>query len=565
MKTILITGSKGQLGIALREYYQDKKEYQLICTDIDEIDISNYENTHKVITKARPDIIINCAAFTNVDKSEIKTQLVQEINVTGVKNICLVAKEINAVVVQISSDYVFDGEHSVPYVEEDACNPKSVYGKSKYDGEKIVSEILERYFIVRTAWLYGEGNNFVRTMLRLAEAGKKISVVKDQYGTPTSAVEVAEVIAQLVQSDRYGIYHATCEGSCSWYEFALEIFRLSAVKALVVPVTTKEYPSVVDRPRYSVLDNKNLRKNFNYRMPSWKEAIKAYLRKEKHVSMSKRVLVTGANGYIGRHVVEKLLDLGHEVIASDFVTEGIDTRAIINNTPIFSDDDHLFEKLGSPDVCIHMAWRNGFVHNATSHIEDLPNHYTFLRKMVEAGIKSFSVMGSMHEIGYWEGAIDENTPANPISLYGISKNALRQMCQLMVEGSNTQLKWLRAFYILGDDKRSSSIFAKIVGWEEEGKKTFPFNTGKNEYDFISVDTLAMQIAEASTQDEIYGIINCCTGKPKSLANQVEDFIADHEFKIRPEYGAFPDRPYDSPGIWGDSAKIDKIMQKRRES
>lgn len=276
--------------------------------------------------------------------------------------------------------------------------------------------------------------------------------------------------------------------------------------------------------------------------------------------MKKKVLVTGANGYIGRHVVEKLLELGHEVIASDFVTEGIDERAIVNQTPIFSDDKDLYEKLGSPDVCIHMAWRNGFVHNDDSHIMDLPNHYLFIKKMVDAGIDSISIMGSMHEIGYYEGAIDKNSPANPTSLYGISKNALRQMCELITNNTDTNLKWLRAFYILGDDKRSNSIFAKIVGWEEEGKATFPFNTGKNLYDFISVDQLAEQIAKASTQDQINGIINCCTGVPKSLADQVDEFIKSHNFKIRPEYGAFPDRPYDSPGVWGDATRIQEIVK-----
>ena len=202
------------------------------------------------------------------------------------------------------------------------------------------------------------------------------------------------------------------------------------------------------------------------------------------------------------------------------------------------------------------------MHNAESHLMDLPNHFTFIKNMIAGGLPQLSVMGTMHEIGYWEGAIKEDTPANPTSLYGISKNALRQMTYLLASGTDTKVMWLRAYYILGDDKKSNSLFAKIVGCEEEGKETFPFNSGKNMYDFITVDELAAQIAAASTQEEVTGIINCCTGKPIPLADKVEEFIKEHGFKIRPEYGVFPDRPYDSPGVWGDAEKINKIMNNR---
>ena len=277
------------------------------------------------------------------------------------------------------------------------------------------------------------------------------------------------------------------------------------------------------------------------------------------MSDKKRVLVTGANGYIGRHVVEALLDMGHEVIASDFSFEGVDERAKHETTPIFSGEEDLYEKLGKPDVCIHLAWRNGFVHNADTHMTDLPNHYTFIKNMIQAGLPHLAVMGTMHEVGYWEGAITEDTPTNPTSLYGIAKNSLRQITYLLADGTNTKVDWLRAYYTLGDDKKSNSLFAKIVKWEEEGKESFPFNSGKNKYDFISVDELAKQIATVSTQDKIHGIINCCTGKPETLANKVEEFIFEHGFKIKPEYGAFPDRPYDSPGVWGDAQKINEIM------
>lgn len=270
-------------------------------------------------------------------------------------------------------------------------------------------------------------------------------------------------------------------------------------------------------------------------------------------------MVTGANGYIGRHVVKALLDMGHTVLASDFRFDGIDERAQHVEASIFSGAEDIYEQTGRPDVCIHMAWRNGFVHNSETHIIDLPNHYKFIKNMIEGGLKQLAVMGTMHEVGYWEGPITEDTPTNPTSLYGIAKNALRQMTFLLAGGKDVKIDWLRAYYILGDDKKSASLFAKIVGWEEEGKETFPFNSGKNKYDFISVDELAKQIAAASTQDEVHGVINCCTGNPVSLADKVDEFIKEHGFKIRPEFGAFPDRPYDSPGVWGDAGKITKIM------
>lgn len=274
----------------------------------------------------------------------------------------------------------------------------------------------------------------------------------------------------------------------------------------------------------------------------------------------KKVLVTGANGYIGRHVVEKLLELGAEVYVSDFNYDGLDERAIRTTTPIFGQEENLFEKLGKPDVCIHMAWRNGFVHNADSHIVDLPQHYEFIKKMLDGGLKQIIVMGSMHEVGYWEGAIEETTPCNPKSLYGIAKNALRQAVFSMPVEEDVCLQWVRAYYILGDDLKNNSIFSRIIKMEQEGAETFPFTSGKNKFDFISVDMLAEQIAKTALQREIDGVINCCTGNPVSLADKVEEFIAENHFKIRPEYGAFPDRPYDSPGVWGDPTKINEIIK-----
>lgn len=274
-----------------------------------------------------------------------------------------------------------------------------------------------------------------------------------------------------------------------------------------------------------------------------------------------KVLITGANGYLGRHVVEAVLAKGHDVLASDFSFDNLPEEVIKVNTPIFSDKENLFEAIGSPDAIIHLAWRNGFVHNADSHIEDLSAHYDFLKKMVASGIKQLAVMGTMHEVGYHEGAVVEDTPTNPISLYGIAKNTLRQALATQTKESNTIVQWMRAYYITGDDEKSNSIFAKIVKAEKEGQIEFPFTTGKNKYDFIDINELALQIAAVVSQKEITGIINVSSGNPISLADKVETFIKEHDLNIKLKYGVFPDRAYDSPAIWGDNQKIADILKK----
>lgn len=274
-----------------------------------------------------------------------------------------------------------------------------------------------------------------------------------------------------------------------------------------------------------------------------------------------KVVVTGASGYIGRHVVSKLIDDGCDVLAIDVVNNGVDERAEFYSASIFEYSDELSEKMRGADACIHMAWRNGFVHNADSHIEELYSHYKFLKNVMESGIGQVAVMGTMHEIGYWEGAIDENTPAKPISKYGIAKNALRQLFTEEVKAKDLILQWIRCYYITGDDLKNNSIFAKLVKAEEEGQATFPFTSGKNKYDFIDVDELASQISCVIRQKEVQGIINCCSGNPISLADKVESFIKENNFNIKLEYGKFPDRPYDSPGVWGDNTKIELIKHK----
>ena len=277
----------------------------------------------------------------------------------------------------------------------------------------------------------------------------------------------------------------------------------------------------------------------------------------------KTILVTGAAGYIGRHVVKTALDMGHRVIAADFAFKGVDERAEFCDVPLFSGDKNIYKALGSPDVCIHLAWRDGFRHNASSHMKDLSSHVVFCNNMAAGGLPLLTVMGTMHEVGYWEGPITADTPCAPQSQYGIAKNALRQSLLLSLPDTGCLLHWLRAYYITGDEAHGSSIFAKITQAELDGKATFPFTSGQNRYDFIDVDRLAQMIVAASVQDQVNGIINVCTGQPRTLADRVEQFLRDKHYKIRLDYGAYPDRPYDSPGVWGDPARINEILRSAR--
>ncbi len=272
-----------------------------------------------------------------------------------------------------------------------------------------------------------------------------------------------------------------------------------------------------------------------------------------------KVLVTGAGGYIGKHVVNFLINSSIEVVANDMKESTVDNRAEVNISNIF-ELDNPYEALGCPDICLHLAWRDGFIHNSEIHMQQLSIHYEFIRKMLEGGLKHIAVMGSMHEVGYYEGAIDENVPCNPISLYGIAKNALRQSSKLCAEKHKAIYQWIRAYYIYGDDLKGSSIFAKLQQANIEGKVKFPFTSGKNKYDFIHIDKLAEMISYTILQDKITGIINCCSGKPVSLGEKVEHYIRSNHLNIELDYGAFPDRPYDSPAIWGDSSRIEEIYK-----
>ena len=272
-----------------------------------------------------------------------------------------------------------------------------------------------------------------------------------------------------------------------------------------------------------------------------------------------KILVTGANGYLGQGVVKAILDKGHEVIATDLKINNIDNRAKKIEANLFEVECpyDFFEK---PDAVLHMAWRDGFIHYSDSHINDLYKHYEFIKKLLEAGLKKIAVMGSMHEIGFWEGAIKDETPCNPLSLYGISKNALRDLVKILTKQNNAEYQWLRGFYIVGNSQYGASVFSKITQAANEGKTEFPFTMGENQYDFIDYDQFCLQVATTITQNKINGIINICSGKPEKLADRVERSIRDNNYDIKLNYGAFPDRPYDSKAVWGDSSKINEILK-----
>lgn len=278
----------------------------------------------------------------------------------------------------------------------------------------------------------------------------------------------------------------------------------------------------------------------------------------------KKVLITGGNGYIGKPLTKEFLDRGFEVyLATTSVDSSIDKRVNICKASIFNGSKNIYKQLGEPDICIHMAWRDGFIHNSDKHLLELNKHCEFIQNMINGGLKHLVVIGTMHEIGYWEGKIDENTPCNPMTMYGIAKNSLRQAINIMVKDRDIVFQWLRLYYITGEDSRSNSIFSKILKMEKEGIEKFPFTTGKNKYDFIDINELVKQIVLASTQIEIQGIINCCSGNPVSLSDRVEKFIRDNNLKIKLEYGKFPERKYDSPIIYGDDSKIREILSRNK--
>ena len=272
--------------------------------------------------------------------------------------------------------------------------------------------------------------------------------------------------------------------------------------------------------------------------------------------------VTGADGYLGKGIVSKLLDEGAEVVASGFRLAEVDERAERVEGDIFRMEDPCTE-LGDPDVLVHLAWRDGFDHGAPSHIEDLPKHCRFVEAVAQGSAKRVCVMGSMHEVGYHEGPVKADTPCFPMSRYGIAKNALRGFTFLAAGEHGAECLWMRGYYIVDGRTDGCSIFSKIARASAAGKREFPFTSGRNLFDFLDYDDFCEMTARAVLEAGLTGIVNICSGKPESLTSRVERFIEDEGLDIRLQYGAFPDRPYDSPGIWGDPADADRMMANER--
>ncbi len=276
---ILITGSNGMLANAIKE---ELKNEELICTDVAELDITNSEKVNEFIKKTKPEYIINCAAYTAVDKAEENEEIAYKINAIGPKNLAIAANENNAILMHISTDYVFGGDKPVEkdYKEDDEKNPQAVYGTTKLEGEKFIEENCSKYYIFRTAWLYGEGRNFVRTMLELSKTKDEIKVVNDQHGSPTYAVDLANIIHQVIDKKiEFGVYNSTNIGYTTWYEFTKKIFEIKNVKCKIIPVTSEEFKSQAKRPKNSKMSKDKLLKS-GISIPTYEDALKRYLAQE---------------------------------------------------------------------------------------------------------------------------------------------------------------------------------------------------------------------------------------------------------------------------------------------
>lgn len=285
-KKILVTGCNGQLGRAINQEYEGSGAV-FLNTDVSEgenvtaLDITRIDEVLELVEKEKPDVIINCAAHTNVDACETQWDAAYRINALGPRNLSIAAEKAGAKMIHVSTDYVFEGNAKKPYTEFDAPNPVSAYGKTKLEGEKFVQQFSSRFFIFRTAWLYGDGKNFVKTMLRLSETHDEVSVVCDQLGSPTSAAELAKAIRHFEQTENYGLYHATCEGDTNWAQFTEEIFKRAGRTTKVNYVTSEQYaqmnPASAKRPAYSILDNYMMRLADGYQMADWRDALDVYM------------------------------------------------------------------------------------------------------------------------------------------------------------------------------------------------------------------------------------------------------------------------------------------------
>lgn len=274
---IMIIGSEGMLGHDLVDVLS--AEHEVSTTTIDTLDITDIDKTIKTVKKHNPDVLVHAAAFTDVDGSESNPDLAYKVNATGTRNVAVACLEADCAMVYICTDYVFDGTNTTPYYEYDQTKPLGVYGKTKHAGEVYIRDILNKFYIVRTAWLYGyNGPNFVTTMLNLAKTTESISVVNDQIGSPTYTVDLAEAIACIIKRPSYGIYHVTNSDNCSWFDFAEEIFKQANVAVDLKPVTTEEFPRPAPRPKYSVLENYNWKMEGYPKIRSYKEALADYMK-----------------------------------------------------------------------------------------------------------------------------------------------------------------------------------------------------------------------------------------------------------------------------------------------
>ena len=278
MKKIIVTGCNGQLGRAVNLFFKDNKDISFVNTDVGELDITNIDKVMELAREVQPYAIINCAAHTGVDACETEYDKAFKISAIGPRNLSIAARETGAKLMHISTDYVFDGKGTRPYVETDATNPQGAYGSTKLAGENFVKDFADRYFILRTAWLYGDGKNFAKTMLRLSETNEKVRVVGDQFGSPTSASELTKAINALLFTENYGMFHATCEGSCSWAEFAREVFRLAGKTTKVEAITTEEFGAPAPRPAYSILENRMFKLTTDFMFADWHDAIAEYMK-----------------------------------------------------------------------------------------------------------------------------------------------------------------------------------------------------------------------------------------------------------------------------------------------
>lgn len=275
---VLVTGVKGQLGYDVMNELA-KRGYEGVGVDVDEMDITDARKVDEVITKAQVDKVVHCAAYTAVDAAEDSVELCRRVNAEGTENIAKVCKRLDLPMVYLSTDYVFDGEGERPWEPDDERDPLNVYGQTKYEGELAVERNLDKYFIVRIAWVFGvNGKNFIKTMLNLAQNHDTITVVDDQVGSPTYTYDLARLLVDMIETEKYGRYHATNEGLCTWYEFAKEIFRQAGVDVKVVPVTSEQFQAKAKRPHNSRMNKDKLEAMGFQRLPSWQDALSRYLK-----------------------------------------------------------------------------------------------------------------------------------------------------------------------------------------------------------------------------------------------------------------------------------------------